>query len=103
MVKITVGTRVEVMRPSRGFENSYFGARVVRRHQNKLLVRYEELVGENGELPVEKRKVEHVRPYTPKVDHILNEGDDVDAWDGAGWWRGCLLMEHKRDFVVYFK
>ncbi|KAL4591703.1 hypothetical protein LXL04_004674 [Taraxacum kok-saghyz] len=80
----------------------YFGARVIRKHHNRLLVRYEELIDENDEWLVEKRRIEHVRPYPPKVDHILNEGDDVDAWDGAGWWRGRIVMERKRDFVVYF-
>ncbi|KAL4573797.1 hypothetical protein LXL04_020614 [Taraxacum kok-saghyz] len=84
MVKIIRGSRVEVMRPSRGFENSYFGARVIKKHQNMVLVRYEELIDDKGELLVEGHRIEHVRPYPPRVDHILSEGDDVDAWDGAG-------------------
>ncbi|KAL4572438.1 hypothetical protein LXL04_019215 [Taraxacum kok-saghyz] len=102
MVKIIAGSRVEVMRPSRGFENSYFGAQVIRRNQTIALVRYEELIDDSGELLVEKRRIEHIRPYPPRVDQVLNEGDHVDAWDGAGWWRGRLLLECKHDYVVYF-
>ena len=102
MVRFSVGTRVEVMGHSDGFLNSYFDATVICDDQDKVFVRYEELIDDDGEKLEEQVKIEHIRLYPSKVEQKLNEGDDVDAFDGAGWWRGMVVLECRQDLVVYF-
>ncbi|KAL4590897.1 hypothetical protein LXL04_003844 [Taraxacum kok-saghyz] len=64
MVKYTVGMRVEIVGHEDGFWNSYHGARVRRVDRTKLLVRYEELIDDDGEYIVEER------------GEVASEGDD---------------------------
>ena len=86
--------RVVVIGHEDGFLNSYFAGRVIRNGKHKLLI---------NEKLVEQVKIKHIRPYPPKINHKVNEGDDVDAYDGAGWWRGKVILERRHDVVVYFK
>ncbi|KAL4564516.1 hypothetical protein LXL04_028580 [Taraxacum kok-saghyz] len=68
MFKFSAGIRVEVMGHSDGFLNLYFGATVIRDDQDKVLVGYEELIGDDGEKLEEQVKIEHIRHTNRKLN-----------------------------------
>ncbi|KAL4590856.1 hypothetical protein LXL04_003801 [Taraxacum kok-saghyz] len=78
------------------FWNSYFAATVVRVDQDKLLVRYEEVIDDVGQKLEEEVDIQHIIPYPPVVEHTISLGDDVDAFDGAGFWRGKVILNRQR-------
>ncbi|KAL4573490.1 hypothetical protein LXL04_020298 [Taraxacum kok-saghyz] len=102
MVEFTVGNRVEVIGHEDGYWNSYFAAIVVRVDQHKILVRYEELIDDFRQRLEEEVDIQHIRPYPSVVDHTISLGDDVDAFDGAGFWRGKVILNRQHDLMVYF-
>ncbi|KAL4559896.1 hypothetical protein LXL04_032042 [Taraxacum kok-saghyz] len=91
MGKYCVGSRVEIVGHEDGFWNSYFAATILRDDCIKFLVRYEKLKDDEGQKLQEEVGLEYIRPYPPKIPYKIQELDDVDAFDGCGWWRGTVI------------
>ncbi|KAL4576482.1 hypothetical protein LXL04_012576 [Taraxacum kok-saghyz] len=102
MGKCRVGSRAEIIGHEDGFWNFYFAATVLRDDCIKFLVRYEELKNDEGEKLEEELGLEYIRPYPPKIPYKINELDDVDAFDGCGWWRGTVVHADDEELEVNF-
>lgn len=91
---IEVGHRVEVLGVERGFEHSYYAARVLSKRDDMYEVEYEELIEYNGgPLLVEMVEGHLLRPYPPNFyynEKSFKVGDFINVRYNDGWWDGVV-------------
>ncbi|XP_076892037.1 uncharacterized protein LOC143543652 [Bidens hawaiensis] len=123
-VEYSVGSEIEVLSQDSGIRGVWFRAVVIKKHKDKLKVRYQDIkdaadesinleewimssrVAVADELGIRHAGRMTVRPtcLTHKVDLCLVDvGCIVDAWLHDGWWEGIVVHKESDDKIhVYF-
>ncbi|KAL4577658.1 hypothetical protein LXL04_014118 [Taraxacum kok-saghyz] len=86
-----VGERIEVLGVEAGFENTYYGARVLALYENEVVVQDETVLDDYCFALTEVVERNGIRPTPAVVHSIFHLGDDVDVWIYGGWRKGeCI-------------
>ncbi|RWR74975.1 Bromo adjacent BAH domain-containing protein [Cinnamomum micranthum f. kanehirae] len=120
---LSAGCSVEVLSQDSGMRGCWFRGVIIKRHRDKLKVRYQDVQDADGtgyleewilasrvaapdELGVRMCGRAIVRPYPPQkggLSMVFDVGHAVDAWCHDGWWEGILIRRESRDkFHVFF-
>ncbi|GAQ81140.1 hypothetical protein KFL_000720090 [Klebsormidium nitens] len=96
-----VGDRVECWTKDEGFLDSYFVADLQSISGKRCIVKYVELLTEDGDRLIENLPLEQLRPLPPKIDRSGEDpnflpGSYIEAYHQDGWWKGAI---HKKDWV----
>ncbi|XP_076906339.1 uncharacterized protein LOC143562416 [Bidens hawaiensis] len=123
-VEYSLGSEIEVLSQDSGIRGVWFRAVVIKKHKDKLKVRYQDIkdaadesinleewimasrVAVTDELGVRHAGRMTVRPtrLTNKIDvRSVDAGCIVDAWLHDGWWEGIVVHKESDDIIhVYF-
>ncbi|CAH8259591.1 unnamed protein product [Arabidopsis lyrata] len=104
------GMMVEVRSDERGYEGSWFSAKIVSYlGGNRYTVEYQTLTTDDeGELLKEEARGSDIRPIPPPLipkAYRYESCEDVDAWYNEGWWSGRVytINNNYTRYGVYFK
>eukprot|EP01018_Ginkgo_biloba_P018815 Gb_04223 [translate_table: standard] len=126
--QIRDGSLVEVVSDEEGLRGVWFSAKVLSLQDGKALVRYDELLSEEGSIQLqewiplegESGKAPRIRMAHPMMaikfegtrkrrraamgNHVWSVGDHADAWIRDGWWEGIVMgkNEDESKVTVYF-
>ncbi|KAI5654421.1 hypothetical protein M9H77_31608 [Catharanthus roseus] len=105
MMEFQIGDKVEVIGNDKGFEGSYYTAKVIsKKNAYRYKVEYETLLNEDQFEPLkEVVNSNYLRPMPPNVPEICYSLDEwVDAYENDGWWFGLIDGKFGSDYFVYF-
>ena len=98
-----IGQRIEVLDNFPGVANSYHNGTVVGNDGDNIVVTYETLYDNQGNLLTQQIPFDNIRPYPDGIQVQFSLGESVDAWYNNAWWRGRLRRfepNHEQE-VVY--